>query len=132
MLNTVFIHYLADFFIWSFYYLHFLTSYFYEPYPFYGTLILRLTGVVSGVARHLAASNCQSLPHRERALCFQPSTSPCRTTFLPSSTWSYRLSGQQHPSLASMMFRYSSSELRQLNPATSLGFNNPIINELGL
>ena len=45
--------------------LHFLKSYCYEPYPFYGTFILRLTGVVSGVAtQYVSVSVSPSLYHR--------------------------------------------------------------------
>ena len=47
-----------------------LTSYCYEPFQFFGTLIFSLTDVVSWVVRHLAFSDVfqlSILPHREKS-----------------------------------------------------------------
>ena len=47
-----------------------LTSYCYEPFQFFGTLIFSLTDVVSWVVRHLAVSDVYQmsiLPHREKS-----------------------------------------------------------------
>jgi len=84
--------------------------------------------------------------HLEKALWIQPSHRLRWAIFLSSTTVSCTFAqsfhreafglvvtvARQYPSLVSMAFCYSISQLRRLKPAITPGLNIPIINELGL
>ena len=86
------------------------------------------------------------MSHLEKALWIQPSHRLRWAIFLSSTTVSCTFAqsfhreafglvvtvARQYPSLVSMAFCYSISQLRRLKPAITPGLNIPIINELGL